>query len=148
MSVVAQFTVHDDPPEEVVRPIVEGLRRYNESRVGPVTPAVLVITASDAASRTIGGAKGLLLMGWVYVDKLWVEEEHRGGGLGGALLERLESEALARGAKRSVLLSASWQAPEFYKARGYTVMGTFELDVPPGPAAGDQTDYLLVKSLR
>lgn len=147
MSNLARLTVHDDPPEEVVRPILEGLRRYNEGRVGPVTPAVLVIAASDEAGETIGGAKGLLLWGWLYVDKLWVEEAHRGGGLGGGLLDRLESEATVRGARRSVLLSGSWQAPEFYKARGYQVMASFELDVPPEHAPEAQTDYLLVKSL-
>jgi GNAT superfamily N-acetyltransferase len=142
------LTVHIDPPEVVVKPIAEGLRRFNEEHVGSVKPLVLVISASDAEGDIVGGIKGLVLWGWVYVEQLWVHEEHRGTGIGGALLEHLESEALARGAKRSVLLSASWQAPEFYRSRGYETVATFDLEISSGPRCGHETDYLFVKSLQ
>lgn len=144
---VAHFNVHEDPPEDVVRPIAEGLRRFNEAQVGCVRPRVLVVTASEDDGEIIGGIKGRVLWGWVYVEQLWVDERHRGHGLGGALLERLETEAAAVGARRAVLLSTSWQAPEFYADHGYETVASFDLEIPSGRRRGCEKDYLFVKSL-
>jgi ribosomal protein S18 acetylase RimI-like enzyme len=144
---MGNLTVHIDPPDEVITPITEGLQRFNEEHVGSVKPLVLVISATDAAGEVIGGVKGLVLWGWLYVEKLWVNEEQRGRGLGGELLERLESEAIAKGAKRSVLLSTSWQAPAFYRRYGYDTIASFDLDIPSGPRRGHEVDYLFVKPL-
>jgi GNAT superfamily N-acetyltransferase len=142
-----RLEVHVDPPNEVVTPIAEGLRRFNEEQVGSSKPLVLVITATDETGETEGGIKGRVLWGWLYVEQLWVREGQRGRGVGGALLDRLESEAVAKGARRSVLLSASWQAPEFYRKRGYDLVATFDLEMPSGPRRGREMDYLFVKSL-
>ena len=77
----------------------------------------------------------------MYVDILWVHEDHRGKGIGSMLLAEAEKEAKARGCHHVHLDTMSWQAPEFYKKHGYTVIGILP-DIPEG-----NQKYLLMKEL-
>ena len=65
------------------------------------------------------------LSGWTwgacgFVDALWVEAGSRGLGLGTSLMDAAEQEMVRRGCQKVVLLTHSFQAPEFYERRGYT----------------------------
>jgi GNAT superfamily N-acetyltransferase len=65
------------------------------------------------------------LSGWTwgacgFVDALWVEAGSRGLGLGTSLMDAAEQEMVRRGCRQVVLLTHSFQAPEFYERRGYT----------------------------
>jgi ribosomal protein S18 acetylase RimI-like enzyme len=140
-----ELTLHEEPAEAVLAPIASGLRRYNDAQAGASGRRVLAVTASGGdGDAVIGGVHGRVEWGWLYVERLWVSEEHRGGGLGGALLDALEAAAVERGARRAVLLTASWQAPGFYRKRGYTEAARFPLEIPAGGAA---TEFLMVKEL-
>jgi GNAT superfamily N-acetyltransferase len=72
---------------------------------------------------------------------MWVREDLRGQGFGRQLLEKAETEARQRGAKRAYLDTFSFQAPAFYKKLGYEEFGRLE-DFPAG-----HTRYFLVKTL-
>jgi GNAT superfamily N-acetyltransferase len=69
--------------------------------------------------------------GMLYVDVLFVEENHRGGQLGSLLLNKVEAEAKAIGASLSHLDTFDWQAKEFYLKHGYKVFGVLD-DCPKG----------------
>ena len=78
----------------------------------------------------------------MYVDILWVHENHRYKGIGTKLLLEAEKEAVQRGCHHVHLNTMSWQAPEFYQKHGYEVIGILP-DIPNG-----NQKYLLMKALR
>lgn len=53
------------------------------------------------------------------VEYLFVEEPHRGRGLGSRLLAHTEALARRDGLKRVLVNTYSFQAPGFYRQRGY-----------------------------
>src|SRR5260370_16660 len=53
------------------------------------------------------------------IQAIWVHERHRRQGLGRALVHAAESEAVHRGCEQVVLMTHSFQAPEFYEHLGY-----------------------------
>ena len=67
----------------------------------------------------------------LYINPLFVDENHRGKNLGSQLLERVEKEAQAMGVSLSHLDTFDFQAKDFYLKHGYEVFGTLE-NCPPG----------------
>lgn len=141
------LTVHVDPAPGVTEPLSNALREYNEAHVGTYRREHLAVVAEDEDGAFLGGVQGVLLFGWLYVERLWVAEERRGQGTGAALLGRIERAAAERGARRAALLSATWQAPEFYRKQGYERVASFELTLPSSPADEEAANHLLVKEL-
>ncbi|MGW0556124.1 GNAT family N-acetyltransferase [Streptomyces sp. NPDC002926] len=89
-----------------------------------------------------GGLTALTWGRWLQVDLLWVADAHRGTGLGTRLLEEAERTAREdRGCLYARLETWDFQAPEFYRKRGYAVVGRVE-DYPPGA-----TEFILTKRL-
>ena len=65
----------------------------------------------------------------LYLEDLFVEPEHRGAGIGKALLRRLAALALERGCGRFEWRVLDWNAPSitFYESLGAVVMPEWEL---------------------
>jgi len=72
---------------------------------------------------------------------LWVAEAERRRGYGGELLARAEAEARRRGCRGVHLDTHEYQAPDFYRRRGYVVFGVLN-DYPRGSRR-----YFLAKAL-
>jgi len=118
-------------------PVLRALRGTPHERELPLHVWVL-----DEKDELAGGLVGHTWTTWLHVTYLWVDERHRGAGLGSHLLA--EAERLAReerGCGSSRLETWDFQAPEFYKKRGYEVVCVIP-DYPPGI-----TEYTLVKQL-
>ena len=105
------------------------LSDFNERAVGADGHTALNITLSDEKGGLIGGLLGGTYWGWLYIDILWVKEEHRGQGIGSKLLAEAEAEAIRRGCHHAHLDTMSWQAPDFYKKHGYETIGVLP-DIP------------------
>ena len=129
------------PTKEETERIRSELFRFNSDRVGDDGHTPLNIVEYDEEGNIIGGIIGGTYWGWMYVDILWVHESHRGRGSGSKLLAEAEKEAKTRGCHHVHLDTMSWQAPEFYKKHGYTVIGILP-DIPSG-----NQKYLLMKEL-
>ena len=80
-----------------------------------------------------GGLLGVSYYRWLFVDILVLPKEKRRAGLGTRVLAAAEQEAARRGCIGVWLVSASFQAPDFYARRGYSVVGRLD-DYPPGHA--------------
>lgn len=109
------------------------LYAFNSRATGVDDGALLVVTARDDAERLVGGLFGWTWGGTAFVDLLFVDEDRRGTGLGSRLLADAEAEAVRRGCRQVLLATHTFQAPEFYAARGYTERGRFD-DYPSGHA--------------
>ncbi|MFJ2831564.1 GNAT family N-acetyltransferase [Streptomyces sp. NPDC087263] len=118
-------------------PVLRALRGTPGEREVP-----LHVWALDDAGALAGGLVGHTWAAWLHVTYLWVDDLHRGTGLGSRLLS--EAERIARhdrdcGAAR--LETWDFQAPDFYRKQGYEVVCAIP-DYPPGV-----TEYTLTKRL-
>ncbi|WP_406336359.1 GNAT family N-acetyltransferase [Streptomyces sp. NBC_00203] len=118
-------------------PILRALRGTPGERELP-----LHIWALDEAGALAGGLVGHTWATWLHVTYLWVDDLHRGAGLGSRLLSHAEHLShQERGCLNSRLETWDFQAPEFYKKQGYEVVCVIP-DYPPGV-----TEYTLTKHL-
>ncbi len=139
----ARPTVRVEPePADVVREaVLNGLRSFNRRHAAAPSFAPLVVSARDDAGRIVGGLVGLTGWNWLHVDLLWVDDEHRGAGVGSEILRAAEREAASRGVRHVDLDTFDFQAKPFYERKGYSVFGVLE-DYPPG-----HTRYFMRKDL-
>ena len=133
--------MNNTPSKQEIDYIREALTRFNNDRVGEDGHTPLSLVEYDEAGAIIGGLLGGTYWGWMYVDILWVHEDHRKRGIGSRLLEAAEAEAIRRGCHHVHLDTMSWQAPDFYKKHGYEIIGILP-DIPSG-----NQKYLLMKKL-
>jgi len=134
--------VYVDKPEESAWGIIgRGLDSYNQQQAGDYHIQRLCFVLSAPDGEIAGGALGEIYWDWFHLDLLWVKEELRGCGYGHRLLMAVEEEARQRGAKHVFLDTFSFQAPDFYRQRGYQVFGELQ-DFPHG-----HQRYFLTKQL-
>ena len=130
----------DESPDPGLRDaILQPLKAFNESHIGPVKPELLAIALRDPESgEVVGGLWGASVVGWLYVDLLVVPEGFRGQGLGPPLLRPAEEIARTRGWIGMWLHTGTFPAPGFYEQRGFKALGK----VPASPL-GHATIYYL-----
>lgn len=109
------------------------LRDHNIEQVGPANHIPLWLFARDPAGKVQGGLRGETYWSWCTIDVLAVAKPYRRQGIGSRLLTKAEEIARARGCVGIRLDTTSFQAPDFYRRRGYTELGRIE-DYPPGHA--------------
>jgi GNAT superfamily N-acetyltransferase len=133
MNKQLNLAIGSAPDPAVVQLLEEKLYEYNVQASGIDDGQYLSIILRDDAGEVIAG-----LYGWTWgqaceIRSLWVNAAQRGQGLGAAILEAAEHEARRRGCTQVILNTHSFQAPEFYKARNYQVIGEYP-DYPVGHA--------------
>ena len=121
--------------------VTTGLRAFNVSIIGPPDEMPVHIFLRDEHDTVVGGLLGHIKWRWLYVSKLWMQEELRGRGLGGALMDAAEEIARKHGCIGAHLDTLEYQARPFYEKRGYQLFGTLE-GFPPG-----YRQYFLTKRL-
>ncbi|MCI3226171.1 GNAT family N-acetyltransferase [Streptomyces sp. NP-1717] len=95
----------------------------------------------ESTGALAGGLAAHVWARWLHVDLLWIDETHRGTGLGTGLLTEAEDLARARGCTHARLETWDFQAPAFYRRQGYDLAGHIP-DYPPGV-----TEFLFTKRL-
>ena len=109
----------------------EEIYRFNGDATELRDGRPISIRLDDASGELVAGLTGWTWGGTGFVDVLWVRAGSRRNGLGGRLLAAAEAEATARGCRQMVLSTHSFQAPDFYRARGYVECGRTP-DYPAG----------------
>jgi GNAT superfamily N-acetyltransferase len=107
------------------------LSGFNEGHIGAANHVPLWLFARDAKGRVQGGLRGRTYWGWCAIDVLAVAEPYRQQGIGSALLSKAESVARDRGCVGIHLDTVDFQAPEFYRRKGYVEFGRID-GFPPG----------------
>lgn len=132
-----------DAPDAADSAIVqEGLRAYNTATAGrdDYRPLAVFVTDSETG-KVVGGLFGGSYLGQVRIDRFFLPEGLRRGGLGSRLLAMAEAEGCRRGCTRISLNTLEIQARGFYEKQGYDTAATLDCD-PPGV-----TRYLMSKRL-
>jgi len=135
------ITLTDSPDPDDVKTVSLGLDQYNTSMGVPTDWVSLAVFLKNSEGGVCGGLTGGTYWGWLYVGRLWLEEEIRGQGYGRQLLAKAENEALQRGCCHAFLDTTSFQALPFYQKQGYTLYAQLE-NFPPG-----HSRYFLKKEL-
>lgn len=127
----ATISVTKRPSKEEREAVANGLHAYNLSAYGKLGGGERWLLARDAAGVIVGGARCDRAWGWLYVEWLWVAEGLRRQRLGTRLLAAAEDLAREEGCRGLHLHTWSFQAPAFYRKRGFEECGRAE-DMPPG----------------
>ncbi len=125
------FEVCDEASPEDLQLLEEQINEFNIATTGIRDARGLVIVLRDPYRRIYAGLVGHTWGGAAEIRFLWVDEPKRHTGIGSRLLCAAENEARARGCRKIVLSTHSFQAPDFYRQRGYRVAGEFA-DYPRG----------------
>ncbi|MBF6331684.1 GNAT family N-acetyltransferase [Nocardia transvalensis] len=120
---------------EARNPVLRRMHRLPDGGDEPVQ----VYAVADG--EVVGGVVGVIWAEWLHIDLLWVHEAQRGNGLGARLMAAAERIARERGCGHARTETWDFQAPRFYRAQGYRVVGEVR-DYPPGAI-----EYLLIKDL-
>lgn len=115
----------DELPPEDLQLLEEQINEFNFATTGIRDARGLTIVLRDTDRRICAGLTGHTWGGVAEVRFLWVDEPKRDTGIGSRLLSAAEKEARARGCRKIVLSTHSFQAPDFYAKRGYSVAGEF-----------------------
>lgn len=120
MSVRVEFSTAQQ--KDVDHALYAGIDQYRHDVVGQKISAHNVVLYKG--NDIVGGIKAHMIGDALYLELAWIADRLRSQGHGRALLERLEQEAIAKGAKTAYTDTASYEAPDFYQACGYQVIAT------------------------
>ena len=102
---------------------------YNNSQVPFLQEKSIQLNfcIKDKDQNVLAGINALLY-GWkiLYIEVLFIDENHRLKGLGSQLLKHVECEAKKLGARLVHLDTFSFQAMDFYLKHGYEVFGILD----------------------
>jgi GNAT superfamily N-acetyltransferase len=119
------------PDREAKTDAGAALYEYNIEKTGVADRVPIGAKLIDPESgRVVGGLWGRTELGLLFLDMFFLPRSIRGKSQGARLLSAIEEEAKRRGCKRAVVETSSFQAPGFYKRRGYEEFGRVEFGLP------------------
>jgi GNAT superfamily N-acetyltransferase len=89
---------------------------------------VYLLSDSD---QLIAGLYGEVYWQAIEIDRLWVDDAFRGKGIGTQLLNKAIDFGRQQKAIYIHLTTFSFQAPDFYRRHGFSIVGEMK-DMPPG----------------
>jgi GNAT superfamily N-acetyltransferase len=119
MQTNAVVVLGDAQCQELEAFLVDRIYEFNSEATGYFDGKLLGASIRNEVGEVIAGLSGHTWGGCCEVSHLWVSTQHRGKGLGKALLQAAEAQAVRRGCSQVVLTTHSFQAPEFYARLGY-----------------------------
>ena len=119
----------DEVDDEGIAELRNAVIAFNIATTGYDDGRSLGCLLRDDDGRLVAGLDGFTWGGYAMVEWLWVRDDHRGTGLGLALMRAAEEEAAARGCVVVRVNTHTFQAPGFYAKLGYTPFGVVE-DTP------------------
>jgi len=131
-----------EPDKEDLESLRQGLRAYNESKIGKFEHKKIASFVKNAQKKVVAGIFGELAWDWLHIEWLWVSKELRGNGTGFRLMNQIEDYAFKNGIHRCYLETGSFQARDFYIKKGFEIFGELK-DMPPG-----HITYYLKKEIR
>ncbi|WP_343715784.1 GNAT family N-acetyltransferase [Inquilinus sp.] len=132
----------DDPDLAAKQAAGEALYHHNVQRTGIADRRPIAAIVTDPATgAVIGGLWGRTELGLLFIDIAFLPEARRGRGIGGQLLDLIETEARRRGCRHAVVETSTFQALAFYRRHGFRELGRVPFALP------GQARVFLCKSL-
>ena len=122
-----ELVVCENPNAEQLRPIEEGLNKFNDlmTEISDRQPLSILIK-SNKNGEVLGGMQGRSSLGLLFIDLFYLPPELRRLGVGTEILLRFEEEGRKRGCTAAFLYTISFQAPDFYKKHGWEEFGRID----------------------
>ena len=114
-----------------VEHLEDRLYDHNRRATGRDDGKRLAFVAHDTGGRQIGAIAGYTWAGMAEIKQLWVDEAHRGLGIGRQLLEAAIAEAIKRRCPCVWVMSYEFQAPGVYEKCGFERVAELK-GWPPG----------------
>ena len=111
--------------------LADRLHDHNRLATGQDDVRTLAFVALDAHGKQTGAIAGYTWAGMAEIKQLWVDERHRGIGIGRQLLEAAIGEATERHCQCVWVLSNDFHAPGLYEKCGFARVAELK-DWPPG----------------
>jgi GNAT superfamily N-acetyltransferase len=126
-----EFVISTQPAAGEVQYLEDRLDEFNSYTTGIKGGEWLAIFVRGKDDRIIAGICGNTWGGCAEIRQFWIDESRRKEGLGTKLLRAAEQEARRRGCSQILLMTFSFQAPEFYARHGFEVIAVVD-DYPQG----------------
>lgn len=122
-----ELVICENPNAEQLRPIEEGLNKFNDlmTEINDRQPLSILIK-SNKNGEVLGGMQGRSSLGLLFIDLFYLPPELRRLGVGTEILLRFEEEGRKRGCTAAFLYTISFQAPDFYKKHGWEEFGRID----------------------
>lgn len=141
MQITAVVLLNGIECQELEAFLMDRIYEFNSETTGYFDGRLLGGIVRSEAGEIIAGFSGHTWGNCCEISNLWVNEQHRGRGLGKTILRVAEKEVIRRGCAQVVLRTHSFQAPEFYERLGYK--RKFEIKGLPK----NHSDIILIKVL-
>lgn len=106
--------------------IYQKVQDYNQMFFEKAGFKDLGIYMRNEKDEIIAGLAGVLRGKWLLVQLLWVREDLRRQNIGSDILQKAEAEAKKYGCKHILLDTFEFQAPKFYKKKGFKEVFVYE----------------------
>lgn len=130
--------LRDDWDARLDAVLAERIYAFNAVTTGQVDGRALIGSIADRDGAIVAAVSGHTWGGTCQVNYLWVDEPHRGRGLGRRLMRAVETEARRRRCIQIILSTHTFQAPAFYERLGFARRAT----IPDYPAGHAQHVYV------
>lgn len=121
--------IESPPSKATLDALDQGLDAYN-AQFSPTHFEEFAVALKTEAGEVTGGISAIVWAGMLFIKWLWIDEAHRRGGHGRALMAAAEAEGAKRGCSAVWLDTFEFQARPFYERLGYRLFDT--LDYPAG----------------
>jgi GNAT superfamily N-acetyltransferase len=128
-----ELVIEASPTPAEIQYLEDRLYEFNSAATGITDGEWLAIFVRDVSGRIVAGLGGNTWGGCLEIRQLWVESSLRKQGVGTKLLAAAEREARRRGCEQILLMTFTFQAPDFYAKHGFEVVASVE-DHPRGHA--------------
>ena len=126
-----RLVLETEPKPADVSFLEEQIYQHTVQATGITDGRYLAVFLREGDDALAGGAFGWTFGGTCYVRFLFVPAALRGGGYGTRVMRAVEEEAVARGCTQIFLETHDFQAPDFYRKLGFTVLNSVP-DYPRG----------------
>ena len=114
-----------NPTDEQLAAIERGLDDYNAT-VASARSTTAIKAVFVESSVVVAGIVGAAHWGKLHIRILWVHPDYQSKGLGSRLVDWIEQRGKEIGCTAAMVDTMSFQAPAFYKRRGYRQFGVSE----------------------
>jgi GNAT superfamily N-acetyltransferase len=136
------MTPIDNPDPADIAALDDRLSDFNIDRTGITDARFLSLFLRTPEGELYAGLHGHSWGGCCEIKLIWVADNWRGKGIGAALLASAEAEAIKRCCAIMMLSTHSFQAPDFYRDRGFRDVAAID-NYPRGHAHIVMVKHLL-----